>query len=100
MTPSHYINMTSSHYLIEPSEQYGAHHAGDVKPEPSQEPGTLQGDVRGPNDQGLPRGVLLGEDVIAGDAVLPGSRNIRVARATTLEGEGRGGEGRGEVNYK
>ena len=83
-------------YLIEPSEKNGAHHAGDIKPKPGQKPSTLKGDIRSPHNQGLAWGVLEGEDVIAGDAILLGSRNVRETGATTLKEGNRGGGQKGE----
>ena len=50
--------------LIESSQQDGADHAGHLKPQTGQESSTFQSNVRGPNDQGLPRRRLHGENVV------------------------------------
>ena len=49
--------------------------------EGSQKSGSLEGDVRRTNAQGLPRGAGEGEDVIRGDAALLGARGIEVGGA-------------------
>lgn len=45
------------HVLVEASQQDGSHHDGDVQAETGQETTALQGHVRRPDHQGLPRAV-------------------------------------------
>lgn len=54
------------HVLVEPSQQNGAHHDGDVQAEPGQEAAALQGHVGSPDDQSLPGTVRQREKVVTG----------------------------------
>lgn len=62
----HVAPSTVGHVLVEAPQQDGAHHDGDIEPQAGQEPPTLQGHVRGPDHQGLPRAVGQREEVVAG----------------------------------
>lgn len=62
----HVVPSTVGHVLVEAPQQDGAHHDGDIKTQAGQETPTLQGHVRCPNHQGLPRAVGQRKEVITG----------------------------------
>ena len=62
----HVLPGAVGHVLVEAPQQDGAHHDRDVQPQPRQEARALQRHVGRPDQQGLPRAVGQGEQVVAG----------------------------------
>lgn len=60
----HVFPGTVGHVLVKASQQNGPNHDGDIKTQTSQEASTLQGHIRGPDNQGLSRAVWQWEKVV------------------------------------
>mmetsp|Transcript_60002 Transcript_60002/g.127065 ORF Transcript_60002/g.127065 Transcript_60002/m.127065 type:complete len:368 (+) Transcript_60002:487-1590(+) len=69
--------------LIEASKQNGPDHDGRVEAKARDEACALEGDVGGPDDQGLSRWLLLPKDVVGADAALLAAGVSAVAWPTT-----------------
>mmetsp|Transcript_17232 Transcript_17232/g.42877 ORF Transcript_17232/g.42877 Transcript_17232/m.42877 type:complete len:582 (+) Transcript_17232:211-1956(+) len=91
----HVVLHLSGHLLVEAAQRDGAHHDGRVEAHPVDEAGTLECDVRCAHDERLAGRRLEAEDVVGGDAVLLGSRDVGVAGpAARRDDEGVRGDAR------
>ena len=70
------------HLLIKSTKQNWAHHDSGVNSQTGQKSSAFQRNIRGSHAQGFARMVLQRENVIRGDAIFFGTRNIRIARST------------------